>query len=61
MIDGMGGVMAWMSGMMALWVLLGVAALIVLVLLAVWLVQQVRGSESRGASRGTSTGSRHRR
>ena len=47
MPGGMGdmmGQMGWMmGGMMAYWALVGVLVLAILVLLAIWLFQQVRG------------------
>jgi len=50
-MDGMGGMMGWMmGGMMAYWGVVSMLVLVVLVLLAVWLFQQVRrGAGSAGS------------
>ena len=51
MPNGMGDMMGWMmGGMMAYWALAGILVLVVLVLVAVWLFQHVRGG---GRTRGT--------
>ncbi len=43
MMDGMGDMMGWMmGGMMAYWGVISMLVLVVLVLLTVWLFQQVR-------------------